>query len=691
MKTAQDKLEEALIRDSVYMLRWSRQTYKRHAKLIDEAMADIAYKMAVRAPASGSLSEARYKAMLKYLRETSSVLHKGLYDLQVEDWKELAAYQSGFTAQAIAAAYPVEMVVTPPAAAAIHAAAMSRPFQGKVLKEWYRDLSYSSQRSLQQAVKLGYSEGETISQITSRLKSIMEIDKRHAETIARTATNHMANRAIHEAALQNEYLFKSEVWVSTLDGRTSLICISRDGKEYPLNSGPYPPAHPNCLTGDAYISTSGSISNVYKRRYKGALVDITTASGRTISITPNHPILTSRGWVASGEVNLGDEVACVTDADMLIGNKENRIDATFSALFSSIEISVDPSVITNTPSAAEHFHGDGVPDSDVKIINTKGLGRDAIIKIFRDDIENDWLPLAKFRKFAFNRFRSFLFFGKRSLSSSDGVMRGLCQIGDLLRSRCGHSCGLLLRPIPWLSSVLKKNLSYWGFAARKSYMPGNAFNADPIVEGFKNGCDFGVGEFDALNASGIDAVGGEDSFDWLFPNAENLPYLVESKSINGSELDYVVDVTIRENVFCHVYNLENDVNWYSANGIIAHNCRSVRAPKTKSWKELGFDDLGDDEPLNTRPFVADKRKVKDIPKNERDGIIGTTTAKNYGEFLKSQNRGFVEDVLGKERAKLFLDGGLSVDKFVDRKGTTITLDRLKEKHAIAFKEAWLNA
>ena len=36
------------------------------------------------------------------------------------------------------------------------------------------------------------------------------------------------------------------MWVSTLDNRTSSICQSRDGKVYPVDRSPSPPAHPNC-------------------------------------------------------------------------------------------------------------------------------------------------------------------------------------------------------------------------------------------------------------------------------------------------------------------------------------------------------------------------------------------------------------------------------------------------------------
>jgi hypothetical protein len=96
--------------------------------------------------------------------------------------------------------------------------------------------------------------------------------------------------------------------------------------------------------------------------------------------------------------------------------------------------------------------------------------------------------------------------------------------------------------------------------------------------------------------------------------------------------------------------------------------------------------MPDDMPLDTRPFVADKRRVKDIPKDQRDQIIGTTTAKSYNEWLKTQPKSFVEDVLGKQKAKLYLDGGLPLDRFVDRAGNELTLEQLAKRESKLFDE-----
>lgn len=121
-------------------------------------------------------------------------------------------------------------------------------------------------------------------------------------------------------------------------------------------------------------------------------------------------------------------------------------------------------------------------------------------------------------------------------------------------------------------------------------------------------------------------------------------------------------------------------------------CRSNMVPVVKSWSELGFDDMDEDEPLSSRPFVADTRRVRDIPKADRDRLIGQVPANTtYGDWLRNQDRGFVEEVMGKTKAQLFLDGELGIDRFVDRSGIELTLDQLRRREAAAFAKAGLAA
>ena len=74
-------------------------------------------------------------------------------------------------------------------------------------------------------------------------------------------------------------------------------------------------------------------------------------------------------------------------------------------------------------------------------------------------------------------------------------------------------------------------------------------------------------------------------------------------------------------------------------------------------------------------------------KRMRD-LTGQAPAKTtYQEFLGRQTTEFQNDVLGAARGKLFRDGGLTLDKFVDHTGKLFTLDQLSVAHGAAFKAA----
>ena len=67
-------------------------------------------------------------------------------------------------------------------------------------------------------------------------------------------------------------------------------------------------------------------------------------------------------------------------------------------------------------------------------------------------------------------------------------------------------------------------------------------------------------------------------------------------------------------------------------------------------------------------------------------ISAKTTADSW---LRDQPRWFIESTLGRERAKLFIDGGLKIDRFTDMIGRQLTLEELRETSAgdRAFRRA----
>jgi SPP1 gp7 family putative phage head morphogenesis protein len=142
-----------------------------------------------------------------------------------------------------------------PAISQLKAAATSQPFQGRLLREWYRDLGADTARKVSDAVKIGIIEGQTTDQIVRRIKGtkarqyrdgILEIGRHQAQAIVRTAIAHTSARAQDELYAANADIIEGVKWVSTLDSRTSARCRALDSKVFPVNSGPRPPQHFSC-------------------------------------------------------------------------------------------------------------------------------------------------------------------------------------------------------------------------------------------------------------------------------------------------------------------------------------------------------------------------------------------------------------------------------------------------------------
>jgi SPP1 gp7 family putative phage head morphogenesis protein len=72
-------------------------------------------------------------------------------------------------------------------------------------------------------------------------------------------------------------------------------------------------------------------------------------------------------------------------------------------------------------------------------------------------------------------------------------------------------------------------------------------------------------------------------------------------------------------------------------------------------------------------------------------LIGPVPAKtNYQSWLSRQSNHFQEEVMGVTKAKLFRDGGLTLDRFVDANGNELTLSQLARADAEAFRKAGLD-
>jgi len=147
----------------------------------------------------------------------------------------------------------------------IQAIAQNSPVVGGPSAEWWSRQAGDTLFRFNETVAQGLITGDTLSQLIVRVKGgtrdgvqltgIMDTSRRQAETLVRTKVNSVANESHLSVYQRNQDIISALLHSSTLDNRTSIQCITRDGLTWTVDTHepighevPFypPPVHFNC-------------------------------------------------------------------------------------------------------------------------------------------------------------------------------------------------------------------------------------------------------------------------------------------------------------------------------------------------------------------------------------------------------------------------------------------------------------
>ncbi len=246
-----EALHSAGVKHQIGLLRLSEATIRQMIALLRGVESDLLDRLAVLDPESAS--GARLQSILDEVRGIINDGYRSVSSALAKEMEALAGYEAGFQSRLLNGQLGF-MTARPPLPNVI-AAVNARPFQGRLLREWLGDLDASAARRVRDTIRMGVIEGETNAQIVRRIRGtraqryrdgVMEINRRGAKTMVRTAVNHTANVAREEVYAANADIIGGVMYVATLDSRTTLTCASLDGRVFPIDKGPRPPQHLNC-------------------------------------------------------------------------------------------------------------------------------------------------------------------------------------------------------------------------------------------------------------------------------------------------------------------------------------------------------------------------------------------------------------------------------------------------------------
>lgn len=259
MATVNEEFLDAVIRHQIYLMRLSGGIRNEITTLLNNTEKDLAVNIRERLlnhKGIGTPSSVRkLKALENYVRSVRLKAWEQIDDKWIEEITALAVAEPTTIGAALKTVSPVLLNLSLPAPSLLKALATENPFEGRTLKEWSRGIREADIRRIMDQIKIGMVQGESSQAIarrvvgTARLNGVdgvTEITRRQAAAITRTAVNHIANAAKREFYKENKELFEGEIYVATLDSRTTPICRSLDGKIYEVGQGPIPPLHFNC-------------------------------------------------------------------------------------------------------------------------------------------------------------------------------------------------------------------------------------------------------------------------------------------------------------------------------------------------------------------------------------------------------------------------------------------------------------
>ena len=239
--TFNDQLLDDMIAHQIGVLRFSGSVRNKIWKALDATEADI--KAQIKAAGGiGIKSQAQIR-----LRGWKAAREEWFSDIH-----GLAQAEPEFLQTVIAGAVPVQLGTTLPSSQALRDIVTSRPFEGKTLKEWADNIQRADLARIEDQIKIGLIQNESLPQISRRIvgtvaqrgrDGVTQITRRHAATITRTVVSGVASDARQQFLSLNKDIAPKKLFVATLDSRTTKICMRFDGSVWDVDD-PNAPVFP---------------------------------------------------------------------------------------------------------------------------------------------------------------------------------------------------------------------------------------------------------------------------------------------------------------------------------------------------------------------------------------------------------------------------------------------------------------
>lgn len=252
MASADRLLDEAVLH-RIALSRYSTATVRKVLALLNRTDKALAERI-LRADNEGR-DPVQLEKLLEEIRALQSDGWTVVRGRMNEDVAALADVERIFSERMVRAGAQASgaVVANAPTTAQVVAAVNARPFQGRFLRDWLNDAEAGAAKRVRDTLRQGFVEGRSVTALVREIRGsrvngyrdgVLEISRRGAEAMVRTALTHTA--AVSAKETYQAMGVEEATFLAVLDSRTTLTCANLNGQSFPLDKFPWPPRHINC-------------------------------------------------------------------------------------------------------------------------------------------------------------------------------------------------------------------------------------------------------------------------------------------------------------------------------------------------------------------------------------------------------------------------------------------------------------
>lgn len=251
--TVNTRLLDESIAHALYLSRYSTGIAKKMVRLLNDSDKELSARLlvALEDADADSLTAQRLSTLLRDVREFNNQTVEHVFSALGDELRDYVSYEVQYQYDLLSHLLPDIVTERYPLTGLsphqVYASAMAGPFQGKLLSEWTGNIADDRMTRINNAVRMGYLNGDTTEQIVRKIRGsrarqykdgVIESGRRNVTAVVKTAIGHVAAVARDDFTGANDSVIRGKRWVSTLDLRTTPGCIIRDGREYTVNNRP---------------------------------------------------------------------------------------------------------------------------------------------------------------------------------------------------------------------------------------------------------------------------------------------------------------------------------------------------------------------------------------------------------------------------------------------------------------------